>query len=313
MLLCLAPFRVADAATRRGVASVHGERLRYRGPTTRGALLRIRADIAGDAIFRDSGGVLAGAGCTSLSSRAARCPGLGADVVLGGFGDYLAARGIALNVDSRAGVDLIRGGSGNDTVFSGFGDDLLFGRGASDSLFGMAGMDAVSGGSGNDTLVGGMGADRVIGGGGDDLLGEPAGFSGARDFLKGGIGADTVDFGYLGSAEGVTVSLDGLANDGPPGAKDNVAGDIETVVGTRFDDTLEGNGHANDLVGGDGADVLVGGAGHDTLLGDHGNDHIDARDGSRDRVICGTGPADVADVDAEDSVTPSCEIVNLAP
>jgi hypothetical protein len=89
------------------------------------------------------------------------------------------------------------------------------------------------------------------------------------------------------------VSLDGQPNDGTTGENDDAHGDIETLVGSTFDDVLTGNdlpqalfGNAgidradglggDDLVnGGTGDDELYGGAGDDRVEGSAGGDYLE--------------------------------------
>jgi hypothetical protein len=59
--------------------------------------------------------------------------------------------------------------------------------------------------------------------------------------------------------------------------------------------------------GGDGADGLFGGGGNDVFIGGPGNDNVVARDGSSERVDCGSGN-DTAITD-DDDVRVSCEQV----
>jgi hypothetical protein len=74
----------------------------------------------------------------------------------------------------------------------------------------------------------------------------------------------------------------------------------DRLEGRSGDDVLRGFAGDDCLAGQAGADLLIGGAGADRLLGGSGGDRIDARDGSRDRVICGSGRhrARADDVDA---------------
>jgi Ca2+-binding RTX toxin-like protein len=51
-----------------------------------------------------------------------------------------------------------------------------------------------------------------------------------------------------------------------------LAGDYENVIGSKYDDFIEGNAVSNTLRGGNGSDTLDGGAGVDTLIGGAGND-----------------------------------------
>src|SRR5205085_821371 len=97
------------------------------------------------------------------------------------------------------------------------------------------------------------------------------------DVLTGEGGVDTARYN-LRTAR-VTVSLDGVANDGQTGEGDNVA--VENTVGGSGSDHLTGNAGANALSGGGGADVLNGKGGNDTLTGG----------GGRDRATFAGGPA----------------------
>jgi Ca2+-binding RTX toxin-like protein len=173
---------------------------------------------------------------------------------------------------------------------------------------------SLDGGNGNDTLIGGSDGDALRGGAG-------------RDDLIGGAGQDSVD--YSDHAGPVTVTLDGIANDGGPGEADHVAGDVEAVFGTDAADTLVGDGADNDLWGaggndrlvgeggddnqwgGSGDDIVDGGPGLDLLVGDDGDDTLLAADGERDVLGCGPGN-DIAQRDPFDGwlyTTETCETI----
>lgn len=165
----------------------------------------------------------------------------------------------------------------------------IFGTDADDVLTGTPGKDTIYGRGGNDVLIGLDDDDELDGGPGADLFG-------------GGPGRDAVS--YAGSAP-VVVTLDGQANDGAPGEGDNVRLDIEDVYGSAGADKLTGDARENILDGDAGDDQITGGPGSDGLFGGEGDDQIDSRDGSTDRVECGSGN-DVAFVDARDTVV-ECE------
>jgi hypothetical protein len=92
------------------------------------------------------------------------------------------------------------------------------------------------------------------------------------------------------------------------------AGD-DVLTGTRWHDVLDGGPGRDRLVGGIAADLLIGGPGRDVLLGQGGRDVVDAFDGARDTVSCGTNAPnrtperDVAYVDRFDRVSSDCETV----
>lgn len=230
----------------------------------------------------------------------------------------------------RAGNDSLDGGQGDDALVGAGGADKLDGEVGNDSLVGGAGADTLDGGSGDDTLdgaqaglmsgdeadslAGGPGADVLLGGGGNDDLDGGSG----PDFMNGQAGRDTVT--YVNRSTPVTVTLDGLSNDGEPGEHDNVARNIEMVPDIEFvpdieglhggprADTLIGSRDANTLDGGPGEDLVEGKAGSDRLEGGDAPDVLEARDGNHDLVTCGNG-GDLAIVDRRDSVR-GCETVD---
>ena len=161
------------------------------------------------------------------------------------------------------------------------GPDTLTGTAAAESFFGRGGDDAISGGDGDDELDGGPGADALSGNQGTDVVS-----------YSGGLPVD--------------VSIDGVANDGVAGERDNVALDVEDLYGGAGDDRLTGSPAANTIDGGLGSDRITGGPGADALFGGDGDDVIDARDGEVDRVECGAGN-DTVSMDLDDVVSADCE------
>jgi Ca2+-binding RTX toxin-like protein len=153
------------------------------------------------------------------------------------------------------------------------------------------------------SLVGGAGDDRLTGGPGNDTLEGDAG----ADVLSGGAGEDTAT--YFNSTEGVTVTLDGLPNDGAPGEGDNVMPDIENITGGPGNDTLIGNDANNVLIGGPGNDFLDGRGGTDSLDGGPGNDTLMLADGIPEIANCGDGE-DTAIADESDTLI-ECEHVQI--
>ncbi len=216
-------------------------------------------------------------------------------------------------------VNRLVGGAGNDELWGNGGDDVLEGGAGADRLEGGLGADTVlySGsdeavtvdletgtvagghaegdvivdvenvqGSGYGDVLGGDDDDnRLSGGGGNDNL---SGRGGA-DVLEGGVGADQLDGGagmdtvsYSGSDEAVTVDLETGTGEGGH-AEGDVIVDVENVLGSGYEDVLEGDDGANRLSGGGGNDnlsgrggddVLEGGAGADRLLGGAGVDTV---------------------------------------
>jgi Ca2+-binding RTX toxin-like protein len=169
---------------------------------------------------------------------------------------------------------------------SGAGDDFIVadrGPQVAVTLDGGDGNDTLVGSDGvrNEVLVGGKGNDRMLGGTGPDV------FIGDKGF-------DAVSYGD--HAAGVVVTIGSPFNDGnasdasPTGARDSVAGSVERIKGSPFDDVLKGDRGDNVLIGAAGNDRLKGKKGRDRLKGKAGIDILLARDGTRDRGInCGKG------------------------
>jgi Ca2+-binding RTX toxin-like protein len=188
-------------------------------------------------------------------------------------------------------------------ISGGDGNDVLTGGPANEAITGGEGNDTLSGGLGNDHLDDGPGDDTVNGEAGDDTLISREG----ADFLMGGSGTDLVT--YYAHVPDVTVTIDGQSNDGnavdgPAGARDNVASDVESLQGSTGPDELTGGPGNDNLDGYVGNDTLNGVGGADTLYGDSGDDTLNG--GSGDDFLQGGGPggADVmnggTDVDTVD-------------
>lgn len=264
--------------------------------------------------------------------------GAGSDVLDGGKGGDTLRGGEGAD-DLRGGGDdegrdTLEGGAGDDTLHGDAGDDTIDGGDGVDTADGGGGNDTISGDAGNDPLSGGTGADAIDGGPGDDnLSGGGVGLVGADagdvlaggegdDTLSGGDGDDTLSGGpgvdsfagdagidtadYGAATVLVNVALDGLANDGPAGESDNVAGDVESVRSGSGDDDLRGSDAGNRLESAAGEDFVMGATGPDDLQSGDGADFVSARDGTPDRVACGAGE-DLASVDVNDTVASDCE------
>jgi hypothetical protein len=184
--------------------------------------------------------------------------------------------------------------------------DLLEG----DDELGTEGLAAtVNAGPGEDEVtigrVGSDGVNTIDGGPGDDTV--HVGRAGQADDISGGAGADTVDYVSHGA---VTVTLDGLSNDGTGTEADNIRPDVESVVGTAGDDTLIGSEGPNTLDGAGGTDRLEGLGGPDTLIGGlgvsdatfggEGDDTIMLRDGLVDACASGGAGTNIIDADLRD-------------
>ena len=140
------------------------------------------------------------------------------------------------------------GSAAADSITGGLSADTLNGNSGNDSLFGLAGGDDLYGDAGNDTLVGGVGAD----------------------FLAGGTGTDTAS--YATATQGVVASLANPSINAGDAAGDTYES-VERLVGSSYNDSLNGSHTANDVIsGGVGADILKGYRGNDTLYGNNGAD-----------------------------------------
>ncbi|HEX2127837.1 MAG TPA: hypothetical protein VHF58_01320, partial [Solirubrobacterales bacterium] len=215
------------------------------------------------------------------------------------------------NVNFVANQSSVRGfGEGSKTIHAGPGDQFVGGALSDDVLRGEDGDDTIHDGSG-------FGCCILLRGGGGGIPTGPAG----NDVLDGGPGRDGTSYSRTAP---LTITLDGLPNDGEAGEADNVQ--VEDVFTGDGDDVVIGNDAANALGGGAGNDRLVGSGGDDELFGDfgttllvdsiasrkggpisdaHGNDTLDGGAG-RDGLDCGRG-IDVALRRPGDAVHINCE------
>jgi Ca2+-binding RTX toxin-like protein len=106
----------------------------------------------------------------------------------------------------------------------------------------------------------------------------------------------------------VTVTINGVANDGAVGENDNVKTDIEYLIGGSHDDTLVGDSDFNVLYGSFGGDTLKGAGGPDGLFGNGSNDTLDGGAGA-DQMY-GESGFDTADYSAR--VAPVVASIDLA-
>jgi Ca2+-binding RTX toxin-like protein len=265
-----------------------------------------------------------GAGADSLSGGDGQDVlrgGAGADRLDGGDGiDWASFAGAAAGVTASLAAAERSGNTGEalgdvflsieNLLGSGFGDTLkgddganvLDGGDGNDVLSGAGGDDLLLGGAGNDSLRGGLGDDTLEGGAGNDTLGGDAG----ADMLIGGDGVDAAS--YAGAASGVVASL-ALGGSEGDAAGDSYDG-IEILIGSAFNDVLEGGDDADTLIGGAGDDVLRGGFGADRLDGGAGNDTADYS-GASERVVATLVAANRAQNTGEAAADSFVSIENL--
>lgn len=222
--------------------------------------------------------VVAGEGCTPVPDvpSAAVCP-------------VSAAQALSLDAGDEADrVDVRVALAG--TIAGGPGDDDLR-AGAASTVEGEDGDDVLTGSPQDDRLDGGPGADELHGADGADVLLGGAG----SDGLDGGPGPDSVRYDDGLHDAGVAVSLGGGRDDGSFGERDDVR-DVETVVGGRGRDVVEGTAAPETVDGGPGDDLAVLLRGDDVFRGGEGDDTC-VLDGVDDDV-CDGGPGarDVAAV-----------------
>ena len=209
------------------------------------------------------------------------------DTLTGGLGDQWFRGG--------GGSDIINGGGNTDTVSyasdpNGVTVNLAIGM-ATDGWGGIRGLQGtdtltnienVDGSDYNDRIIGDFNANRLDGGAGNDTLRG----SGGNDTIDGGAGIDRLDFSS--ASAGISFTLNQGTNPGDPvnglwstGALPGGIGtdsykNMEGVIGTNFNDTLNGSG---------GNDAIDGRAGDDTLQGGAGDDTIDGGAGSNDGIV----------------------------
>lgn len=201
--------------------------------------------------------------------------------------DTLTVGSQAITLNAGGGNDVLRGGQGDDVIHAGDGADTMYGGDGNDQLFGDGGADRPNGGPGNDLVDGGSGDDALDfsqgGSRNDPSIG--------ADHYVGGPGTDKLWLDERPS--GVSISLNGVADDGAAGEGDNVDSDIEGFDGTSGNDVFNGSAGPEQFAGGGGSDELHGAGGDDDLHGGSGDDQIYG-DGGND-TLQGSLAADTVD------------------
>jgi Ca2+-binding RTX toxin-like protein len=189
-------------------------------------------------------------------------------IVLAADAEAAAAAGFAVGAAFNA-------GDGDDIVIGGTLDDIIFGGTGLDRLYGGAGNDVLDGGTGTNYFVGGAGNDTLIGGtrGQSNISGSPEDDSNIADY-SGSTGPITVLL-----TGGVGSGLSRVWGDDSVGVDTLV--DVETVVGTQFDDVFNIDASFRAQFGNFGA--FRPGAGNDIINSTFGSftriDYSDASDG----------------------------------
>jgi hypothetical protein len=285
----------------------------------------------------------------------------GSDTAVAGTGCNGSGQSVTCDVQSAVIVDLfagsdkvvvqsapqpvvVFGGTGNDEikVVEGTVSDLF---GFATGLLGDQGDDVIEGSTGPDFFDGRDGDDVIAGNKGDDSINGALG----GDVMSGGAGVDQVTYLVgtdLARDTGITVHVgDRVCNDGsaeddavgrrPPlpanvtttcgggnaVERDEVQGDIESLLATNGDDSIIGTPSNGTIVGLAGNDLLEGDRGADSILGEgtfpeaflpvaDGNDTLLLREGVTDfSASCGDSSGDRAVADPDDPVNPDCETV----
>lgn len=166
---------------------------------------------------------------------------------------------LKFDTEFQLNLDMIEYGLWDITGFTGIPQHLTAGSKGRVSLYA-----TINGTSGNDTLDGTASADTINGLAGDDIING----LGGNDTIDGGDGADAIDGGddidtatYVSSTAGVTVYFDGTAGIGGYAQGDTLA-NIETILGSNFDDVIYDVVDATSFYGNGGADTYhyMGGA-----------------------------------------------------
>ena len=198
--------------------------------------------------------------------------GQGADLLLGGDGEDTIVAG--------EGADVSDGGAGVDTVdYSGLatGQSISLAlNGSTDATVTVTGGDDdtvrnvenLIATSGDDQVSGDAQANDIQGLAGDDIISASDG----ADTLDGGAGNDTLDYSALADIQRITVELDGsnATTVVVTGGSNDVVQNIENIIATQGNDSLNGDSQDNYFQGELGRDTLIGGAGDDVLDGGTG-------------------------------------------
>jgi serralysin len=189
----------------------------------------------------------------------------------GGFVSYVAGVVGGFTIAYGVVIENAAGGNANDTLIGNDANNVLTGNAGADTIFGGMGADTLNGGDGADTLNGGDGVDLIVGGADGDFLVGGAGF----DNFDGGAGADTISF--ASETVAVIARLDlGFVQIGANTAVFEALSGIEAVIGSDFNDVINGRagvaetisaGAGDDNIYGEGIDLINGGSGHDVLWG----------------------------------------------
>ncbi len=197
-----------------------------------------------------------------------------------GFNDNLTGNSANNVLDGGAGSDFLNGATGADTMLGGDGTDSYAVDHVGDlvtesnSSLASGGNDVVYSYLAAYTLTANVerlrlmlpGVSNGTGNALDNILYAGAG----NNVLDGAAGNDTVSYAF--ASAGVTVSLATAGAQATGGSGSDTLISIENLIGSGFNDSLNGNTANNVLDGGAGSDFLNGATGADTMLGGDGTD-----------------------------------------
>ena len=170
--------------------------------------------------------------------------------------------------------------------------NLSSGRGTAGDAMGdrLVNIEKVVGSSNDDTFIAGSGVDIVNGGdhNGDD---HPiAGDEEDGDTISYELSPEAVivNLAVAPDANGVKVQTQDTGEDEDSYAINDVLDGIENIIGSDFNDKIDGDPNNNRLIGGAGNDMLDGKDGKDMLDGGAGNDELKG-DGGIDTLMGGAG------------------------
>ena len=214
-------------------------------------------------------------------------------IELGGGGNvYQVDEGAPMTTPTAGPCNLVAGGNTVHCPAAGITRILVDTGGGSDIVQIQLSVPAnvkslIRGDGGDDILEGGQGQDKIDGGpGGDQMVGNG--------------NVDTVTYAKVPKTVRALIGggfVSGSVLDGPAGSRDQVAADIENLIGGLKHNKLIGSNQNNTLVGGPKQDKLGGQGGNYKVLGKGGLDYVVGGDGGdrlnggpdRDKIIGGNG------------------------
>ena len=202
-----------------------------------------------------------------------------------------------IDIASRGGDDILRGGSGSSYISAGDGNDLVFGGDGADVLYGGRNNDTFYASQGSDTIDGGEHTDTIDFRDNRTYTGKDGSTQNIGTNVTEGIVVDMRENTNVGGTNYGTISDNGFGQSG------YIRG-VENIEATNFNDTFTGSSSKNivNLYGGDDTAFLSDGA--DTIDGGSGNDWIDAS-------LMGRGGAIYLSWGSETVASPNGDITNF--